>query len=56
MIVKDTFISVFPDYGVRQDDNEESMSKTFYRWNKFNPIELKKTTDVSKEYFFKLDE
>ena len=55
MQVKDTFMSVFPNYGV-QPDEKESLNKTFYAWNAWNPIEQKETAKVDKSNFFKLDE
>ena len=55
MMVKDTFISVFPDYGVAPDDGL-SMNRTFYNYSNYNAIECRKTADVDKRYFNKQDE
>lgn len=55
MMVKDTFMSVFPNYGV-QPDEKESLNRTFYAWSPWNPIEQKETAKVDKSHFNRLDE
>ena len=55
MKIKDTFLAVFPNYGVSQDDHA-SMNKTQHFYSNFNEIEQRKTADIDRAHHFKVDE
>lgn len=53
--MNDTFMSLFPQYGVSPDKNQTQVMGTF-KYEEWNPIEQRKMIDVPRDNFFKLDE
>jgi hypothetical protein len=53
--MRDTFLNLFPAYGVSPDRaSTEGMAKL--RYDDYNFVEARKTTDVDRSHFAKLDE
>ena len=52
---RDTFLSVFPAYGVRPDQKNSEIQRS-YVYNEYNPIEQRKTSELNKFFFYKKDE
>lgn len=55
MGIKDTFLSLFPSYGVTPDQNETHLRRTFI-YDDFNDGEGTLTTSLNRAYFVKRDE
>jgi hypothetical protein len=53
--VKDTFMSVFPGYGVSPDITRTNYMKQ-HAYNEWNALEGKRTIEVDKRFHNKLDE
>jgi hypothetical protein len=53
--IKDTFLSLFPSYGVTPDKQESHLRRTFI-YDDFNEGEGAKTTSLNRTYFVKRDE
>lgn len=52
---KDTFLSVFPAYGIKPDQKDSEMHKV-YRYDEYHPIEQRKTALPDRTFYHKKDE
>lgn len=52
---KDTFLNLFPSYGVRPDQVDSEVMRTM-KYDDFNSIEQRKTIDLDRSHFAKWDE
>ena len=53
---RDTFVNVFPWYGVVPDNLNSTEQKDKFTYDDFNFVEQKKTVDMDKTFYSKLDE
>lgn len=53
--LKDTFLALFPAYGV-SPDRIESEVKNKMKWDNYNRFEQRKTTHLDRKHFAKWDE
>lgn len=53
---RDTFPVVFPSYGITPDRYDNTMSRTSYFYQTYNPIETRPTVQVDREYHRKKNE
>eukprot|EP00350_Pseudokeronopsis_sp_OXSARD2_P008141 CAMPEP_0170552642 /NCGR_PEP_ID=MMETSP0211-20121228/10520_1 /TAXON_ID=311385 /ORGANISM="Pseudokeronopsis sp., Strain OXSARD2" /LENGTH=68 /DNA_ID=CAMNT_0010860495 /DNA_START=772 /DNA_END=975 /DNA_ORIENTATION=- len=52
---KDTFVSILPGYGLTPDDLSSEKMRSFI-YNDYHPIESRKTADLDRTFFAKMDE
>ncbi len=55
MFGKDTFLSVFPGYGVTPD-KFSSINQNHFVYEDFNDVEHRRTIDVNRSHFLKRDQ